>query len=157
MEVRIEEWHGMNIRFVNVDGEWWCVYDDIISIIKKFNTGYCSHFERDLIDHKNLIRGIDLDGESVLIVNELGIYEIFYLCDGMLETVNFRHWSGEIMAKLRSKYGLQQYEVLQMLDDDVQQDISRMIDTLYWDDEKKILMQSVTVQGGDVEQIPFME
>ena len=128
MEVRIEEWHGMNIRFVNVDGEWWCVYDDIISIIKKFNTGY-----------------------------ELGIYEIFYLCDGMLETVNFRHWSGEIMAKLRSKYGLQQYEVLQMLDDDVQQDISRMIDTLYWDDEKKILMQSVTVQGGDVEQIPFME
>lgn len=32
-----------------------------------------------------------------------------------------------------------------------------MIDTLYWDDEKKILMQSVTVQGGDVEQIPFME
>ena len=93
----------------------------------------------------------------MLIVNELGIYEIFYLCDGMLETVNFRHWSGEIMAKLRSKYGLQQYEVLQMLDDDVQQDISRMIDTLYWDDEKKILMQSVTVQGGDVEQIPFME
>ena len=157
MEVRIEEWHGMNIRFVNVDGEWWCVDDDIISIIKKFNTGYCSHFERDLIDHKNLIRRIDLDGESVLIVNELGIYEIFYLCDGMLETVNFRHWSGEIMAKLRSKYGLQQYEVLQMLDDDVQQDISRMIDTLYWDDEKKILMQSVTVQGGDVEQIPFME
>lgn len=78
MEVRIEEWHGMNIRFVNVDGEWWCVYDDIISIIKKFNTGYCSHFERDLIDHKNLIRRIDLDGESVLIVNELGIYEILF-------------------------------------------------------------------------------
>ena len=55
----------------------------------------------------------------------------------------------------REPYRVQQYEVLQMLDDDVQQDISRMIDTLYWDDEKKILMQSV--QGGDVEQIPFME
>lgn len=157
MEVRTERWHGVNVRFINVDGEWWGVYDDIMNIILKFNTKYCSRFDINLVDHKGLTRRIDLDGEPVIIVNELGIYEIFYLCDGMLETVNFRRWTGEIMVKLRSKSGLQQYEVLHMLDDNIQQDVSRLLDTLYWDDAKKLLLQSVTVQGGDVEQIPFME
>jgi hypothetical protein len=32
-----------------------------------------------------------------------------------------------------------------------------LLDTVYWDEEKKMLMQSVTVQGGDVEQIPYVE
>lgn len=30
-----------------------------------------------------------------------------------------------------------------------------MLDTLYFDEETGILMQSVTVQGGDVEQVPY--
>ena len=32
-----------------------------------------------------------------------------------------------------------------------------LLDTIYWDDEAGMLMQSVTVQGGDVEQIPYVE
>lgn len=31
----------------------------------------------------------------------------------------------------------------------------REVYSLYWDDERECIMQSVTVQGGDVEQIPF--
>jgi hypothetical protein len=31
----------------------------------------------------------------------------------------------------------------------------RELDTLYWDEETQTLMQSVTVQGGDVEQVPY--
>ena len=30
-----------------------------------------------------------------------------------------------------------------------------LLDDIYWDEEKQCLMQSVTVQGGDVEQVPF--
>lgn len=30
------------------------------------------------------------------------------------------------------------------------------LDDLYWDEETQTLMQSVTVQGGDVEQIPYV-
>ena len=33
--------------------------------------------------------------------------------------------------------------------------IDNIVDTLYWDEERKCVMQSVTVYGGDVEQIPF--
>ena len=59
------------------------------------------------------------------------------------------------MQKLRSKVGLQQYEAMKMTDPDIQDSIDNILDTLFWDEETGRLMQSVTVQGGDVEQIPF--
>lgn len=31
-----------------------------------------------------------------------------------------------------------------------------MLDTIYWDEEAGMLMQSVTLPGGDVEQIPYI-
>lgn len=30
-----------------------------------------------------------------------------------------------------------------------------MLDTIYYDEETGLLMQSITVQGGDVDQIPY--
>ena len=73
----------------------------------------------------------------------------------IIEARKFRRWSAEVMKKLRSKVGLQPYEVMKMTEPEVQDDIDHILDTLYWDEEKKMVMQSVTVQGGDVEQIPF--
>ena len=43
-------------------------------------------------------------------------------------------------------------EVEGATDREVQDEIDFILDTLYWDPEKKCVMQSVTVQGGDVEQ-----
>ena len=60
------------------------------------------------------------------------------------------------MQKLRQRVGLQQYEVMQMTDPKVQEEIDWILDSLYWDDEKKCVMQSVTVQGGDVIQKEFI-
>ena len=40
---------------------------------------------------------------------------------------------------------------------DIQDQIDWMLDSLYWDPEKKCIMQSVTVQGGDVEQVVFVK
>lgn len=31
-----------------------------------------------------------------------------------------------------------------------------LLDTVYWDEERGMLMQSVTIPGGDVEQIPYV-
>ena len=60
--------------------------------------------------------------------------------------------------KLEQKIGADMIFALQnsrMTESEVQDDIDHILDTLYWDEEKKIVMQSVTVQGGDVEQMPF--
>ncbi|MFD1425471.1 BRO-N domain-containing protein [Kroppenstedtia sanguinis] len=29
MEIKIEEWNGYKIRFVEIDGEWWAVAKDV--------------------------------------------------------------------------------------------------------------------------------
>lgn len=90
----------------------------------------------------------------MLAVNEIGIYEALF-ASRKLEARKFRRWSASVMQKLRKSVGLEGYEVMRMTDKDIQDDIDHILDTLFWDEETGKLMQSVTVQGGDVEQIPF--
>ena len=90
----------------------------------------------------------------MLAVNELGIYEALF-ASRKLEARKFRMWAGTVMQKLRVRVGLQGYEVMRMTDQDIQDMVDDILDTLFYDDEKKMIMRSVTVQGGDVEQIPF--
>lgn len=90
----------------------------------------------------------------MLAVNEIGIYEALY-ASRKLEARKFRRWSGEVMKKLRNKVGLEQYEVMKMTDPEVQADIDFILDSIYYDETTGKLMRSITVQGGDVEQIEF--
>ena len=52
---------------------------------------------------------------------------------------------------------MQGYEALKLTDEDVQEQIDGILDILFWDDETKQLMVSVTIEGGDVDQVPFDE
>ena len=72
-----------------------------------------------------------------------------------MEARKFRRWSAEVMKKLRSKVGLAGYEVMKMTEPDTQDKIDWILDSLYYDEETGLVMQSVTVPGGDVDQIPF--
>ena len=52
---------------------------------------------------------------------------------------------------------MQGYEALKLTDEEVQEQIDGILDILFWDDETKQLMVSVTIEGGDVDQVPFDE
>ena len=182
--MKIENWCGYDIRFVEINGEWWAILKDICdalnlrskdvsqrispNMLERVLVGTSNDGLNDLrYDHKPVDRidrgmiGKDIGrhpGENktrwMLAVNELGIYEALF-ASRKLEARKFRLWAGEVMAKLRKSVGLTGYEVMKMTDPDIQEQIDCILDTLYWDDEKKCLMQSITVQGGDVEQVPF--
>ena len=94
--------------------------------------------------------------QNMIVVNELGIYETLF-SSRKLEARKFRLWSATVMQRLRSYVGLQGYEALKLTDDDVQERIDDILDSLFWDDERGELMISVTVAGGDVDQVPFSE
>lgn len=200
--IRTENWCGYDIRFVEIDGEWWAILKDICDALKLRTDGIAQRLSPDMLervrvevsDHplkvdgsntgstglrsnpssngdryehqpikainKSMI-GKDIGrhpGENktrwMLAVNELGIYEALF-ASRRLEARKFRMWAGTVMQKLRSKVGLQQYEVMRMTEPEIQDEIDFILDTLYWDEEKKCVMQSITVQGGDVEQVPF--
>ena len=193
--MRIENWCGYDIRFVEIDGEWWAILKDICDALKLRAKDVSlrippEYMERVLVpsvvrlpssysvEHKkvkNLTAGMidkDISRKKVeagsndinfneynktywmLAVNELGIYEALF-ASRKFEARKFRIWAGTVMKKLRAHVGLEGYEVMRMTDPEIQSEIDDILDTLFWDDEKKVLMQSVTVQGGDVDQVPF--
>lgn len=90
----------------------------------------------------------------MLAVNEEGIYQALF-ASRKLEARKFQLWAFDILKKLRKNVGLHGYEVMRMTEPEIQEQIDWILDSLYWDEEKKCVMQSVTIQGGDTDQIPF--
>lgn len=173
MEMKVENWCGYDIRFVEINGEWWAILKDICDALGLRTAKVAERLDPTMIERvlvetsedgsKNLRSDIpskDLRsrGENktrwMLAINEEGIYEALY-ASRRLEARKFRRWSASVMRKLRQKVGLEGYEVMRMTEPEIQDEIDWILDTLYWDEEKKCIMQSVTIQGGDVEQAPF--
>lgn len=164
MNKRIENWCGHDIRFVDVNGEWFAILKDVCDALGLKSKDISQRLDSDMMTRVKVeasevvSNDVRSPGENktrwMLAVNELGIYEALFT-SRKLEARKFRRWSATVMQKLRNRVGLEGYEVMRMTESDIQDEIDNILDTLFWDEDKKMLMQSVTVQGGDVEQIPF--
>lgn len=182
--MRTEGWCGHEIRFVEVNGEWYAILKDICDALRLRTDAIASRLDSDMLervlietsDHiSNGVRHESVDKVSkdilkkdierrqgqnktrwMLAVNEIGIYEALF-ASRRLEARKFRRWSATVMQKLRTQVGLEGYEAMRMTDTDIQEDIDHILDTLFYNEETGKLMQSVTVQGGDVEQVVFMD
>lgn len=191
--MRTETWYGHEIRFVEINGEWYAILKDICDALKlrtdkiasrlypemlervkvevsnnpsrvvrsedETNDLKCEHKSIDRIDRGMIGKDISRQpGENktrwMLAVNEAGIYQALF-ASRKLEARKFQLWTFDILKKLRKNVGLQGYEVMRMTEPEIQEQIDWVLDSLYWDEEKKCVMQSITVQGGDVEQVPF--
>ena len=163
--MKIENWCGYNIRFIEQDGEWWAILKDICDALKLQSKHISQRLDPDMMirvkvdvseDGSNDLR---LRGQNktrhMLAVNEIGIYEALF-SSRRLEARKFRRWSAEVMKKLRTNVGLKGYEVMKMTEPDIQEKIDNILDTIFYDPDTGVLMQSVTTLGGDVEQVPFV-
>lgn len=164
--MKVEMWCGYKIRFVEQDGEWWAILKDICDaldlrtdkVASRLDPSMMIRIKVEVSDHPSKVVRSRGENETrwMLAVNEIGIYEALF-ASRRLEARKFRRWSASVMQKLRRNVGLEGYEAMRMTDPEVQARIDDLLDTIYWDDERKCLMRSVTVQGGDVEQVPFDE
>lgn len=178
-DMKVEYWQDYRIRFVEIDGEWWAILKDICDALRLKTFDVSQRLESSMIDRVaiqgNRIRperyktsqqeNYDMGSTGVvnsettlwmLAVNELGIYEALF-ASKRIEARKFRIWSLNVMKKLRRDVGLEGFEVMRMTEPEIQEEIDYLLDTLYWDEETGKIMQSVTVQGGDVEQVPYEE
>lgn len=169
MEMKVENWCGYDIRFVEINGEWWAILKDICDALNLRTNDVAQRLDpAEMIERvrvteaDTVLNGVTFSSRpngvrkthDMLAINEEGIYEALY-ASRRLEARKFRRWSASVMRKLRQKVGLEGYEVMRMTEPEIQDEIDWILDTLYWDEEKKCVMQSVTIQGGDVEQVPF--
>lgn len=162
--MKIETWCGHEIRFVELEGEWWAILKDICDALELRTAKVSERLDPSMTD-RVIVDVTSFEGTSdtsrarktqnMIVVNELGIYEALF-ASRRPEARKFRLWTTTVLQKLRRRVGLEGYQVMRMTDEDIQEDIDHILDTLYWDEDKKMVMQSVTVQGGDVEQIPFV-
>ena len=85
---------------------------------------------------------------QVAFITELGLYDILSQSRKLIARKWRRVVHTQLVAMRREK-GMTVVDQFDEWDD--------LLDTVYWDEELGMLMQSVTVQGGDVEQIPYVE
>ena len=158
--MKIENWCGHDIRFVDQDGEWYAILKDICDALELRTDGVAQRLDPDMlirvnVDTSNPISTGDRSrGENktrwMLAVNEIGIYEALY-SSRRLEARKFRRWSAGVMQKLRKAIGLKSHEAMRMADPDIQEQVDHFLDDLFYDERTGKLMISYTVQGGDVE------
>ena len=164
--MRVENWCGYDIRFVEVCGEWYAILKDVCDALGLKSKHVSERLDPTMME-RVLVETSDAGsndlrsrGENktrwMLAVNEIGIYEALF-ASRRLEARKFRLWSASVMQKLRKYVGLQGYEALKLTDKKYQNEIDDILDCLFWDPERKELMISVTVQGGDTNQVPFNE
>lgn len=162
--MRTESWCGHDIRFVEVNGEWYAILKDICDALDLRTDKVASRLDPDMLERVRVdvcdhlsreVRSRARKTQDMLAVNEIGIYEALF-ASRRLEARKFRRWSATVLQKLRTQVGLEQYEAMRMTDPEIQDDIDHILDTLFYDEETGKLMQSVTVQGGDVEQVEFL-
>ena len=162
--IKIENWCGHDIRFIEQNDEWWAILKDICDALDLRTDKVANRLDPDMLLRvkvevsDNPLKVVRSRGDNetrwMLAVNEIGIYEALF-ASRKLEARKFRRWSASVMQKLRRSVGLEGYEAMRMTEPEIQEDIDHILDTLFWDDETGRLMQSITVQGGDVEQISF--
>ena len=162
--IRIENWCGNDIRFVEINCEWYAILKDICDALNLRTKDISQRLHPDMLER--VLVEVSEDGSNdvrsrgenktrwMLAVNELGIYEALF-ASRKLEARKFRMWAGTVMQKLRKNVGLEGYEVMRMTEPDIQKEIDWILDSLYWDEEKGCVMQSITVAGGDTDQVPF--
>lgn len=161
--MKVENWNGYDIRFVEINGEWYAILKDICDALGLKTKHVAERLDPDMLERvrvnvseagSNDLTSRARKTQDMLAVNEIGIYEALF-ASRRLEARKFRRWSASVMQKLRSYVGLQGYEALRLTDEEIQDQIDDILDCLFWDEEDNCLKISVTVQGGDVDQIPF--
>lgn len=126
--MRTESWCGHDIRFVELNGEWYAILKDICDALQLRSKDISQRLDPDMMERvcvetsEDGSNGLRSRGDNktrwVLAVNEIGIYKALF-ASRKLEARKFRRWSASIMKKLRQNVGLQGYEVMKMTEKDI--------------------------------------
>jgi len=128
-------WNGHDIRVVFVPelNDWYFVLKDVCDVLqlRTDNTSkrvmpynICKVHIQQIADHYSI--GVSSGrngvrhGQIMTCVNEAGVYQAVYNSRS-IEARQFQDWLNRIIISIRQSVGLKPWEVMQMLDTDVQQ------------------------------------
>lgn len=125
MNIRVENWNGCEIRFVEKEsGDWWAVAADVCRALDIRNITMAVRKLDDTDKALHTIEGLNRGNEPVNIVSEFGVYELI-IKSRKPEAKEFKRWVFEMLKMLRQSTGLEGFQVFRMLDKDHQREAMR--------------------------------
>lgn len=146
--IRVENWCGYDIRFVEHEGNWYAVLKDICDALKLRTCDVklrieCDHLAKLAVEcvreRPEVYKNYDPDANGLvkslcdyemLCVDEAGIYQALSRST-RLEARKFIDWISHSLVDLRKAIGLEAYEALRLTEADVQKLIADKIDIPY--------------------------
>lgn len=118
--MKIETWNGHEIRFVEIEGEWWAIASDVTDALNIVSSRYVLRNVSD--KYKGVYNLHTLGGvQEVLTLNEKGVYRLI-MRSNKPEAEAFQDWVFDIIKQLRESNGLAGFEVFKMLDKEHQKE-----------------------------------
>ena len=112
--MKVENWSGHEIRFVEVKGEWWAVLKDVCDALGIYTKKAVQRLDGEVLKRYHVPDSLGRDQE-MLIVNEYGIYDTIFRSNKP-EAKQFRRWVYDLLKELREAEGLAGFEIFRQLD-----------------------------------------
>ncbi len=120
-KIKVENWNGYKIRFVEVTGEWWAVLKDITDALSLRPKHIKERLPDEVVSTDHIPDSLGRIQE-MLIVNELGIYEAIF-SSRKKEAQEFKAWVYDMLRTLREASGLEGFQIFRMLDKEHQKEM----------------------------------
>lgn len=118
--MKIENWNNHEIRFVDVDGEWWAVLSDIAQVLSLDTRKLNQRLDDDVLSKYPILDSLNRK-QLTSIVSEFGIYDAIF-SSRKPEAKSFKRWVFNVIKQLRQSTGLEGFEVFRMMDKQHQKD-----------------------------------
>ena len=113
--MKTENWNGHEIRFVDINDEWWAVAKDVAEALGLKQVTRAIHsLPKDGVTTSKVIDSLGRT-QDVNIINEKNIYRMAFK-SRKKEAEAFQDWIFDIIKELRQSTGLEGFQVFRMLD-----------------------------------------
>lgn len=123
--MKIENWSGHDIRFVEKDGEWWAVATDIAEALGHRDAKNAIRILKDKYKGTHKV-STNKGSREVAILNEKGIYRLI-MRSNKPEAEEFQDFVYETIKELREAAGYKGFEVFALLDKEHQKEAMRKL------------------------------
>lgn len=135
MELKVENWNGCPIRFVEVEKDkWMAVAKDVTDALQYKNNrkainDHVEKQDRKLINLNSVTKrdGIIAGNPNVVVISEFGIYDLVF-SSKMKQAKDFKRWVYSVIQNLRQQAGLESYQAFEMLSKQVQKQAMERLD-----------------------------
>ncbi len=138
MEIRYDSWRGNDIRFVNVNGEWYAVLKDVCDALGISNPRmvryriplqYIEKVTISDVSSTDVTYNVDSTdvmsrarhSQTMLVVNNRGIYHAF-LGSRKLEAQKFVEWMLGVIEREQGQQGYEDYQTMSFAEDKAAED-----------------------------------